>query len=216
MELILSSIASLGSAAAGAGTAAAAAGSVAAPLMVLGGAGPLAVPTFMGTAASAATGAGGLLGALTSGSALSSVLSGGVTVLSALRAMDAGKERAAEADMRAAETRQQITDEREAGARRRINLKDEMYQVLGKNDVATAAAGIDLSYGFGAQARDTTLARGAQEVSIDKATEERRVSQLVEREANYRRISRGARQSGALSAALALGEGGARLVGRYG
>jgi len=214
MELLLSAATALGTTATAA-TGAAAAGAAAAPVAVLGAAGPLAVPTFMGAASSAA-GAGGLLGALTGGSALSSVLSGGVTVLSALRALDAGKEKALDADMKAAETQRQITDEREAGARRRINLKDEMYDVLGKNDVATAAAGIDLSYGFGQQQRETVLAKGAQEVSIDKATEEARVRGLREREANYRRMSRGYRSGGTLSAALAVGEGAVKLGGRYG
>ncbi|MDR6331919.1 type IV secretory pathway TrbL component [Xanthobacter flavus] len=212
MELLLTAAASLTTAATGAGAAAAAA----APVAVLGAAGPLAVPTFMGTAGATAAAGGGLLGALTGGSALSSVLSGGVTVLSALRGLDAAKEKSFEADMKAADTRQQITDEREAAARRRINLKDEMYDVLGKNDVATAAAGIDLSYGFGQQQRETVLAKGAQEVSIDSATEARRLRELKMREENYKRISRGARNSGTLSAALAVGEGATKLAGRYG
>lgn len=206
MELLLTAAASLGTAGAGATAAAAA------PVAVLGAAGPIAVPTF----GAAAAGTGGLLGALSGGSALSSVLSGGVTVLSALRGLQAADERGFEADMKAAETRQQITDEREAGARRRINLKEEMYSVLGKNDVATAAAGIDLSYGFGQQQRETVLDKGAQEVGIDSATEARRVRELKMREENYKRIARGARDSGTLSAALAVGEGATKLAGRYG
>ena len=216
MEIVLGSLATLFTAAAPAAGTAAAVGSVAAPLAVIGGAGPLAVPTFMGTAAAGATAGGGLLGALTSGSVLSSVLSGATTALSALRALDAGKEKAMGAQFQAMEADNQAADERATGVRRRIGLKEEMYKVLGQNDVKTAAAGLDLSYGFGKDLREQTLDKGTREIGIDLATENTRVADLKARAANYRRMARGYRDGSSLSAALAAAEGVTSILGRFG
>lgn len=218
MELAISAISSLfatlpaaaGTAAAAAGTTAAAVGSVAAPMAVVGSAGAMAVPTFMGTAA-----AGGLGAALGGTSLASSILSGGVTALSVLRTLQSGREKSLEANMAADQAADQAQDERAAGARRRLNLSEELYKTLGENDVTVAASGLDLSYGYGKELRATTMDRGARELSIDRATEEDRVRQLREREKNYRRMARGFRSGGTLSAALAGGEGALNLAGRY-
>lgn len=167
-------------------------------------------------AAGAAGAATGLAGALSAGSAISSVLSGGVTVLSALRSMQAGKEKAQEVEFKAFETGQKIADEREAGVRRRTGLKEDLFKVLGQNDVNVASAGLDLSYGFGKDLRENTTSKGVNELQVDRQTEESRVDQLKLQQANYQRMARGYRSGGNLSAALTLAEGGAKLIGRYG
>lgn len=184
-------------------TGATAAGAAAVP--VIGAAGSMAVPTFLAGASSAgaaAAGATGLSSLLSGVGTAASILSGGTSILSAMRSAAAGDEKAAEIEARA-------MDDRMAGIQRRTQMSREALDVLGSNDVAAAAAGLDLSYGQAASARERVLDDYASERTID-------LQQENTRQAGYRRASRASRRSGQLDAFLKLGEGGLALAQRYG
>ncbi|CAA0096262.1 Uncharacterised protein [Starkeya nomas] len=196
MELAFSALAALS----GAG----AAGAAAVP--IVGGAGALAVPTFLAGSGSAglAAAAGvpaGLASVLGGVGTAASILSGTTSVLSAMRTMAAGDERASEIETAA-------LDDRAAGAQRRTRFAREALDVLGANDVAAAAAGLDLSYGQAADARSQTLEDLTRESEIDRLQEDAR-------QFGYRRTARRARRAGQLGGFLQLGEGLIGLAGSY-
>lgn len=192
MELAISAIAALGSTLTGA-TAAAIPASAAGASLAIEGLGAAAA------AGSAATGLSSILGGV--GTA-ASILSGTTSVLSAMRTMAAGEEKAAEIDA-------QAMDDRIAGVSRRTRFKREALDILGQNDVAAAAAGIDLAYGQAADQRARTWEDLTRESQIDRQQEEARLL-------GYRRASRRARSSGQLSGFLQLGEGLASMAGSFG
>ncbi|WP_371347028.1 hypothetical protein [Ancylobacter sp. IITR112] len=192
MELAISAIAALGSTLTGA-TAAAIPASAAGASLAIEGLGAAAA------AGSAATGLSSILGGV--GTA-ASILSGTTSVLSAMRTMAAGEEKAAEIDA-------QAMDDRIAGVARRTRFKREALDILGQNDVAAAAAGIDLAYGQAADQRARTWEDLTRESEIDRQQEEARLM-------GYRRASRRARSSGQLSGFLQLGEGLASMAGSFG
>lgn len=192
MELAISAIAALGSTLTGA-TAAAIPASAAGASLAIEGLGAAAA------AGSAATGLSSILGGV--GTA-ASILSGTTSVLSAMRTMAAGEEKAAEIDA-------QGMDDRIAGVARRTRFKREALDILGQNDVAAAAAGIDLAYGQAADQRARTWEDLTRESEIDRQQEEARLL-------GYRRASRRARSSGQLSGFLQLGEGLASMAGSFG
>lgn len=198
MEIALAALPALFSGATAAGAAA---------VPVIGAAGAAAVPTFLAGAGSAglAAAAGipaGLSSVLAGAGTAASILSGGTSILSAMRSFAAGDARAGEIEARA-------TDDRAAGIQRRTQMSREALDVLGSNDVAAAAAGLDLSYGQAADARSRTLDDFSAERSIDLQQEDARFR-------GYRRAARAARQSGQLEGFLKLGEGAVSLSQRYG
>lgn len=169
-------------------------------------AGAAAAGTAAAGAGAAAAGGGGLLG-LIGGPVGASVLSGGLSVLSALRSYRSGEEQAMEAEFKAQQADAQKQDEVTQGITRQTGIKRELLRVLGENDVAAAAAGVDLSYGYGKDLRETATSEADFQLGSDQATTNARMSDLSGRSANYRRIARGYRQTGALNAALTVGEG---------
>ncbi|MEW6256834.1 MAG: hypothetical protein AB1592_12840 [Pseudomonadota bacterium] len=193
MELAISSIASLFSGGAAA-TGAAATGAAAA-------------------GAGAAAGGTGLLGALGS---TAGILSGGLSVLSALRSYRASDERALEAEFAANQADAQKQDEITQGITRQTGIKRELLRVLGENDVNTAAAGIDLSYGYGTDLRAQATGEADYQLGMDQSTTNARTADLTARSANYRRIARGMRSTGRLNAALEGGQALLSTARRYG
>jgi len=193
MEIALSAIAAIGSAFGGATAAAIPASAAGASLAIEGAGAALA-----SGGAAAAGGLSSLFGGL--GTA-SSILSGGASVLGAMRSMAAGDERAAEMETRA-------LDDRLQGSQRRARFAREAIDLVGGNDVAAAAAGLDLSYGQAADARGRVLEDVTREAGYDRQQEDVRGM-------GYRRAARRARSSGQLQGFLSLAEGGLGLAGRY-
>lgn len=192
MEAALTVLTSLASAVTGGGAAA--------------GAGAAAAGAGAAGAGAAAAGGGGLLSLLGGTTGAASILSGGLSVLSALRSYRSGEERALEATFQAQQADAQKQDEVTQGITRQTGIKRELLRVLGENDVAAAAAGVDLSYGYGKDLRDTTTSEADFQLGMDQATTNARTADLNARAINYRRIARGFRQAGSLNAALTIGE----------
>ena len=137
-------------------------------------------------------------------------------MLSALRSYRSGEEKAYEAETAAREAEGKKVDENAEAATRRTGIKRELLKVLGENDVNVAAAGLDLSYGYGKDLRETSLDEAAGQLSTDSATTASRLASLDARAANYRRLARGYRSGGQLQAALDVGSGVVGLTRRYG
>lgn len=192
MELALSALASFGGTAAG--TAAAGAG-------VAGGVG-------------AAAGGGGLLGFLGASPVLT-VLAGGATALSVMQQLHAGNLKAEEAEFKSIEAKNEAIGAQAEGARRAAAIKRNLLTVLGENDVAYAASGIDISYGEAAGSRARTRARADDELSVDRATTDARAAGFGARSLAYDRMARGYRE-GALLGALATGAQGLTRIARRG
>lgn len=196
----LSSIAAVGgTAAAGAGVSAAGAGAA----------------TVAGASVAGSVGAAaGAAGSLFSMSTVASILSAGATALSVLGTMRAGQQRARSLELAAedAEFDAKIGDVETA--ERRTGLKRALVMALGERDVATAASGVDLSFGTPSIARGEAAEDADDAISRENNANELRRARLAERSASYRRMASESRAGGlGRAAALAL-EGGAKIARR--
>lgn len=159
---------------------------------------------------------GGLsLGGLASGgSTIASILSGTATVAGMLGAQAAGQEQARSLYAQAGDARTEQDIERIRGTERRDSLRRSLLATLGERDVATAASGVDLSFGTAALARDEAERDAERALTLDKSTEDFRVARLQERENEFIRAGRAAKRAGTIKA-VGLGlKGGAALVNR--
>lgn len=178
------------------------------------------IASTTGSAASAiggavSSGAAGLFsGATGFASTAASILSGGATVLSVLNAQRSGEAKADNLLMQAADSDTNARIEQLQGLDRSNSLKAKLVQQLGERDVATAASGVDLSFGTPVVARAQDVRAGERALAIDADTTETRIARLRERAANYR-IGASQARSGGLGQAAALAlEGGVRLMRR--
>lgn len=143
-----------------------------------------------------------------------SALQGVMTAVSVLGAIGQGLSAASESREMAAQAELQAGQEKVAGLQRQNQIRRSLAQVLGENDVAFAAAGIDISHGIADQARSTAHKRAAQEISIDRQDADFRAAMHRMRASGYRRRARG-QVGGALLGALGSGANYAiDLVGR--
>ncbi|WP_143199915.1 hypothetical protein [Bradyrhizobium sp. NAS80.1] len=174
----------------------------------------------LGTAGAASAGASAAGATATAGASLFSassafsILSGASTVLSVLNANRAGEAKAAALNAQADDADTQTQIEQIQSTARQTSLKKALVQQLGERDVATAASGIDLSFGTPAIARRQDVTDSERALSIDQDTTDTRIARLRERAANYRIQAQQASAGGlGTAAALAL-EGGAKLLKR--
>jgi hypothetical protein len=151
---------------------------------------------------------------LFSASSAFSVLSGASTVLSMLNANRAGEAKAAALNAQADDADTQTQIEAIQGTARQTSLKKALVQQLGDRDVATAASGVDLSFGTPAIARRQDITDTERALSIDQDTTDTRVARLRERAANYRIQAQQAQAGGLGSAASLAIEGAAKLFKR--
>lgn len=165
---------------------------------LLGGAGAAA------GAAGAATSAG-LGGAQT----IVSVLSAVGTVMGGLSAAATSRDQADNADLQAGQEQVEATQ-------RQTKMKRSLLNALGENDVAFAAAGIDITGGIAQDARATAEKRASEEITIDRRDSDFRRALLKMRADGYRRQA-GAQIGGALlSAAGSLLDAGISGMSRGG
>jgi hypothetical protein len=158
--------------------------------------------------------AGGLSSFLPSLSTTASILSGGATVASVLAAQRAGEQKATALEMQAADAETNTQVENVQGIQRRASIKQALLQTIGERDVATAASGVDLSFGTPVTARNQAISDGERALSLDQNTQDFNVARLRQRASNYRMMASDAR-SGALGTAAGLAlEGGAKLLRR--
>jgi len=170
-----------------------------------------------GTAAAAgATATGGLSSvifgpaaaattAATSSTALTA-LQGFSAALAALGQIGAGQAQASATRDQAVEAKLQAGQEQVGTVQRQTAMKRELARVLGNNDVAFAAAGVDLAGGI---AEDTAIAakeRAASEISIDQRDADFRAALLKMRARSlYKRADY--EEGSGLLAALGTGAG---------
>lgn len=151
-----------------------------------------------GTAAATTT-AGAAAGA---GISFSTILQGGLGLLSAVQAISAGNQQADALTQQANDAKREQPLETLQGIARRASIKREMADAVGAQDVAYAASGTDLSFGTPAVARSQAFREGDAAIESDNGTQLTRQGRLLEREANYRKMASKAKQSGIFDAIL--------------
>lgn len=133
-----------------------------------------------GAAAAGGAAAGG-------GFSLGGLLSGIGSVFSAFAAIQQGEIEAQNSIMQAREAEFDETQEQAEGLRSTTALKRELAKAIGENDVAFAAAGIDIGFGVAAQGRATAEKDAATEINIDRSTTDARRASLRARAAGFYR-----------------------------
>lgn len=157
-----------------------------------------------GLAATAGVGAG--VGAAAGASSALAILQGVASAVAAIgavgtgiSAMAASEEAADQADLQAGQEKIQATQ-------RQTQMKRELLRILGENDVAFAAGGVDVGAGGGIaeQARAAARKQAATEIGIDRDQDEYRRALLKVRSRGLRR--RGGEQlMGGFGQALGIG-----------
>lgn len=191
MELALSALAS-----AGIGGTAAAAGAAVTGL----------VPVASTVASTAAT-------AATSISALD-ILSGIATAASVLGTLTSGMSEAGMLDQQASEARIDAGQQQLQSQQRSNDLRRELFKVLGENDVAFAAAGIDVGGGIAESSRADATRTANRELTIERRDDDMRRAML---RARARGLNRAAGATRGASLLKAIGQGadfGIDLVNR--
>lgn len=149
------------------------------------------------------------------GFSLSSLLQGTATVLGMVQSINAGKADEEAANAAADDAAREIPLETLQGITRRTALKKEMMDSVGQQDVAYAASGVDLSFGTPSRARSEAFRQADLGLTSDVGTEQTRIGRLQEREAEYRKRARRARQSGLFNAAIIGVKGATSTADRY-
>ena len=190
MELIVpAAVAGTGAAVAGTAATAATAGTVA-----LGTAAPAWIGLASGTAATAAAGS-----SFSAATALQ-ILSGAVSVFGALSGIAAANTEADGIDNQAATKDIEAKREEVNSVRRTAAMKRELARVTGDNDVAFAAAGIDISQGVAADSRRNEAVSAANEISIDRADSDARKAMLRSQALGLRSRAKSKRKAGKINA----------------
>lgn len=182
----------------------------------------LLAPLTAGAGASAAAGAGAAAtGAAATGAAaatgisFSTILQGGLGLLSAVQAINAGNAQADALNAQADDAAREQPLETLQGISRRASIKRDYMDAIGKQDVAYAASGTDLSFGTPAVARTEAFREGDLALETDSGTQMTRQGRLLEREAQYRKQASKARQSGIFDAITGIGKTALSIGGRY-
>jgi hypothetical protein len=150
---------------------------------------------FGGGAAAGATAA-----AAGGGFSLGSILSGVTTIFSVLAGVQESNAEADNLVTQAHEAEFDEKDEQASGLQSTEALKQELNRALGENDVAFAAAGIDLGYGIAAQGRAKAEQDAATQIDIDRSTTDARRAMLRARAAGFYRSADDVRAAGGLKA----------------
>lgn len=165
-----------------------------------------------GTAASAA-GAAGAVGAIGSaGSTIASILQGTATVLSVFAGMGAANQEADALELAAGDAEREQALETLQGIERRSSIKRAMMNAVGQQNVATAASGVDLSFGTPGQARREAFREADLGIATASGTEQTRVARLSERAANYRSRAKSTRRGGLLTGIGKAAEGASNIL----
>jgi hypothetical protein len=150
-------------------------------------AGPAGAATLVPAAATTAAGFSG-------GQILTTLLSAVGTIGAGLSSAQASRDQADQAELTAGQ-------EQVAGQQRQLQMKRALLQTLGENDVAYAAAGIDISGGIAQSTAAEAKKRAASELSIDREDSDFR-SALYRMRARGLRRQAGSQVGGALISAL--------------
>lgn len=175
---------------------------------------------LLGAAASAAGGGATAAATTTAAAGASSlstilgILSGVATVASVVGGLQSAEASAHMAETNALDATLEEGQQRNQAAQRGSAMKRELARILGENDVAIAAAGIDLSGGIATSSRAAAKADAARELSIDRGDDESRRAMLKARANGYRRQASSYRAGGMLAAVGKAAEFGIGLAER--
>lgn len=151
--------------------------------------------TMMGATGAAAAG---------TGITASGILSGIATVGGVLAALGAGQAQAESYKAQAFTSDMEAENEKGQSLQRTTAMKRELARILGENDVAFAAAGIDISGGIAEEARGSAEKRAAQEISIDRSMADSKAAMLKANAATYRSMAKKAKSASIFNAFAAL------------
>ena len=153
-----------------------------------------------GAGASAAASAGAAATGAAAGSGALTALQGFSTLLKVVAGIGAGAAAAAESNQMADQAILQAGQEQLQGEQRKTKMSRELARVLGANDVAYAAAGIDLTQGAAAENAANAKKRAADEISIDAQDTEFRRALYRMRATNLRQRGKSQKGSAMLGA----------------
>jgi hypothetical protein len=174
-----------------------------------GAAGGAAAATTAG--ATAAAGAGGLFG---SGISATAILSGAATVAGTLATLSAAGSKANAYKAQAAETEIEAVADDTQAIQKQTAMKRELMRVLGENTVNAAASGIDLGSGLAADTNYDASKRAAQELSIDRSTQDARRAMFRARASGFRQLAKSAKSEGRFAAFGQLAQAGLDMMQR--
>lgn len=140
-------------------------------------------------------------------SALLTTAQGMTTLFSALSRIGAGSADADQMEAGAWATERQAATAEAQSLQRQTELKRRLLQTLGQNDVAYAAAGVDLTQGVAAQANAEAERRATDELTIERAGLTAELGQYGTRARLQRRMARAARRASYLEAGGIVGSG---------
>ncbi len=172
-----------------------------------GGAGAAAA----GAGAAAATGA-----AAAGGISFSTILQGGLGLLSAVAAIRGANTQADTYEQQAQDAKREQPMETLQGISRRTSIKKAMMDAVGEQDVAYAASGTDLSFGTPSVARTEAFREADNAITSDNATQMTRQARLQEREANYLKMAKKTRQGGIFDAISTIGGTALKIADTWG
>lgn len=150
------------------------------------------------TAATTAATTASTLGTI--GSTALTILSGVATVASIAGNLQAAEASAQQSEANATQAELEVGQQQLASAQRQSQMKRELARILGENDVAIAAAGIDLSGGIAESSRKSATKAAQRELSIERADDDARRALIKARANGYRRQAASYRTGGILSA----------------
>jgi hypothetical protein len=133
----------------------------------------------------------------------------------AISAMREGQEKSAALKLQAVDARNDAQQEQLAGAQRADALRRQLLEEQGQRDAATAAGGVDLSFGTPAMARAQADDDSARALSLNASSVDTRSARYLERAANYQTMARSASRGGMLKA-LGIGANTALSIQRRG
>lgn len=148
-----------------------------------------------GTAAAATAGT-----ATTAASTALTILSGVATIAGIMGTLGAADANARSFEMSAIETDMQVGQEQLQAQQRQSTMKKELMRVLGENDVAIAAAGIDLSGGVAESSRAQIKDDATRQLGFEREDDELRRAMLKARGRGLRVKAQGTRDASLLSA----------------
>lgn len=143
-------------------------------------------------------------GSMAAGSASLAAAGTGATMLSMASTIFSGMQQRNDLNSMASDTRMQAMEDKLRSTQRQTEMKRNLLQALGENDVAFAAAGIDLSQGAAAANRDRMTQRTVEELNIDRREADFRQAMFRQRAQTYRRRA-GQAMGGAMIRALGQG-----------
>lgn len=174
-----------------------------------------ALAGLTGTGAAVGTAAATTAAAAGTGFSFASVLQGVATVSGLVASIAAGNADAAKYNLQAQDAESQKGFEIVQSADRKRSLLAAAQESVGKQDVAYAGSGVDLSFGSAAQSRTNAYREADLGLNTDTATTSLKLSRLDEQATNLRLRAKQASSMGFLNAIPSFLSGSASLARQH-